>query len=379
MRLSQPALRRCTGSDSRGGEGTWAVRELDTWGMRMFAAADDLRRMQAEFLEYLGLGPDECRYRIIAAGIHWRLRAYGEAAGDLPVLIVSAPIKPPYLWDISPAASTVRYGLAHGLRIYLIEWVPPHAEGGNYGLDQYIQAIGDAITRVANDGRGRPFLMGHSLGGTLAAMLAALEPDSLRGLVLLGAPLCFRPGTSCFGDVLASVLPSGLSQHVMVPGSLISQLSAWVSPGTFIWSRAADAVLSIGNREAADLHARVERWSLDEVPVPGQLIGQIGQWLYREDRFCREALVLRNRAIGPSRLRTPTLGVLNTSDSIAAPESMAHFLSAVPGQRADTIGYPGELGTCFQHVALLVGPEARSLLWPKIVSWLTSVATAAAG
>ena len=40
-----------------------------------------------------------------------------------------------------------------------------------------------------------PFLVGHSLGGTLAAIFTALAPASTRGLILLGAPLCFEPAT----------------------------------------------------------------------------------------------------------------------------------------------------------------------------------------
>jgi hypothetical protein len=51
-----------------------------------------------------------------------------------------------------------------------------------------------------------------------------------------------------------------------------------------------DAALSIADHHALDLHARVERWALDEVPLPGKLVHQIVEWLYRENRFCRGAL-----------------------------------------------------------------------------------------
>jgi len=63
----------------------------------------------------------------------------------------------------------------------------------------------------------KPFLIGHSLGGTLAAIFAASAPGGLRGLVLLGAPLCFRPATSQFRDTLVSLVPSTLSETDPAP------------------------------------------------------------------------------------------------------------------------------------------------------------------
>jgi polyhydroxyalkanoate synthase len=37
------------------------------------------------------------------------------------VLIVAAPIKRPYIWDLTPAVSAIRYCLGAGLRVYLLE------------------------------------------------------------------------------------------------------------------------------------------------------------------------------------------------------------------------------------------------------------------
>ncbi len=46
--------------------------------------------------------------------------------------------------------------------------------------------------KISDEALGtRPFLIGHSLGGTLAAIFAAAEPQSVSGLVLLGAPASF--------------------------------------------------------------------------------------------------------------------------------------------------------------------------------------------
>ncbi len=349
----------------------------DDSSMQMFGMADGLRGIQGNALGLFGLGPTECGYRVIASGLGWRLRAYadGGARKGPAALIVSAPIKRPYIWDLCPAASAVRCCLRHQVRVYLIEWVPSRSGEAKLGLDEIADAIGECVTRVADDAGGgvRPFLMGHSLGGTFAAIFAALGTDRLQGVVLLGSPLCFRRGVSRFGDALVSIIPSAISEVELVPGSLLSQLSALASPETFVWSRFVDAALSMTDPRAIQIHARIERWALDEVPLSGKLVGQILQWLYREDRFCRESLSIRNRTVGPSCLRIPTLAVVNTSDEVAPPESVTHFLNAMPEGNARVIEYPGEIGVCLQHLAMLVGSRAHAEIWPKIISWLAAI------
>jgi polyhydroxyalkanoate synthase subunit PhaC len=253
-----------------------------------FAVMDEVRRAQADALAACGLGPVECDYHVLASGPHWRLRSYAPSGGRTSVFIVAAPIKRPYIWDIDPNVSVIRYCLGQQLRVYLIEWKVPTLDHEASGLDKYVEAISECLTKIADHARGQtPFLMGHSLGGTLAAVHAALHPERVQGVVLLGAPLCFEHGVSRFRDALVSIVPSTLYDADLVPGSLLSHVSALASPTTFVWNRLMDAVLSAAHPRALAVRARVERWALDEVALPGQLVHQIVQWFYREDRFCR--------------------------------------------------------------------------------------------
>jgi polyhydroxyalkanoate synthase len=204
----------------------------------MFVLIDTLRQMQGHALERFGLGPIECSYRIAAAGGCWRLRAYGGAMGGPPLLIVAAPIKRPYIWDLAVSMSVVRHCLQHRLRVYLLEWLPP-SPGGKAGLADYTErSIGAAVAGLAQDaGIAKPFIMGHSLGGTLAAIFAAIDAASVRGLVLLSTPLCFEPGSSRFRDALVAMAPTSLAVMDIVPGSLLTQLSMMASLETFLSSR----------------------------------------------------------------------------------------------------------------------------------------------
>jgi polyhydroxyalkanoate synthase len=335
--------------------------------------ADLIRRAQGHAFGAFGLDPIESPYQAIFSGPFWRLREYGEHKTAQSLLIVAAPIKRPYIWDLAPSVSAISYILGSGLNVHLLEWLPASQMTGKNGLIEYTKSISECVARISSKGgNGKPFLIGHSLGGTLAAIFGALASDAIRGLVLLSAPLCFRPATSRFRDALVSLVPSGLADGGPFPGSLLSHMSALASPDTFIWSRLADAALSVTDNHALEIHARVERWALDEVSLPGKLVHQIIEWLYREDRFCRGDLTIGAAHIGPFTLSVPTIAVVNTTDEVAPIGSVKPFLDAIPIRDVQTIEYSGEVGVCLQHLGILIGRKARAEVWPEIISWIES-------
>ena len=121
--------------------------------------------------------------------------------------------------------SVVRLCLQRHFRVYLLEWTTPSYEEGNAGLADYtVRSIGRAVATVLSEAGGaRPFLVGHSLGGTFAAIFAAFDPASLRGLVLLSAPLSFAPGSSALRDALDRPIHR---PHAVAPCQLCEVASA---------------------------------------------------------------------------------------------------------------------------------------------------------
>jgi polyhydroxyalkanoate synthase subunit PhaC len=339
-----------------------------------FAMTDKLRRAQGDALGASGLGPRECAFQRISSGPSWHLRAYGGPEAGPVLLMVPAPFKRPYIWDLTPAVSAVRYCLHHGFRVHLIEWRTPSADGadGSAGLDAYGgRAIAACVEAISNQSNGTlPFLLGHSLGGTLATICCAMDPRSVKGLVLLGAPLCFERESSPFRDALVALIPGEFPESEVIAGSLLSQISAVASPNTFVWLRWMDAALSLADPAAMDIHARIERWSLDEVALPAKLINQIFRWLYRENRLCDGTLAVLGRTVGPANMPVPTLAIVNMDDEVAPVSSVAPFLGKMPTGDTRIIEYPGEIGVGLQHLSMLTGRSAYARVWPQIIAWL---------
>jgi polyhydroxyalkanoate synthase len=319
----------------------------------IYALMDTLRKAQGEALEGLGFGPTECSYEVLASGLHWRLRDYGGPDAGPSPLTVAAPIKRPYVWDLAPSVSAVRSCLRQCLRVYLLEWTPPSRTDSDAGLGEF------AVQGIAK---------GHSLGGTLAAIYAALGSQSVKGpraperAALLPAR---RESLSGCHRRDGSVIPL----EDVVPRSLLSQLSALASPETFVWSRWLDATLSSGDPLAWPIHARVERWALDEVPLPGRLVHQMLEWLYRVNRLCRGNLDISQRTVGPSCLRLPPGGRQHRGRNRASGIYQT-FFDAMPGADGRVLEFPGEVGVGLQHLGILVGRQAYAQVWPEIISWL---------
>ena len=85
----------------------------------LYTQLDHSRRLWGQRLDTLGLGPLETPSRRVLTAPYLTLKTYPTAANGRAILLVPAPIKRAYLWDLAPWASVVRRCLAGGLRVYL--------------------------------------------------------------------------------------------------------------------------------------------------------------------------------------------------------------------------------------------------------------------
>lgn len=147
----------------------------DAIGRASFATVDVLRRALGHALGAFGLDPDECSYRIVGFGPHWRLRDYGGDDRSLSLLIVATPIKRAYIWDLAPSVSAVRYCMRAGLHVHLLEWMPASQRNQNNGLDEYAEAISECVAKISCQAAGTTPLC----RGTLKVSEILVGPSSL--------------------------------------------------------------------------------------------------------------------------------------------------------------------------------------------------------
>lgn len=343
-----------------------------------FESLDRLRRQRGAALDRIGYGPRESAFDTVLSVPGLRLRAYGSQASGAPVaLIVPAPIKRHYIWDMAPDCSVVQRALDQGMRVYLIEWTDPADAENRFGLQEYGYTLIDRCVEAIHiaDPDGKVFLLAHSLGGVLAAIYAALRAQRVAGTVLIEAPLHFAQASGCFGPLVAFGPPADKVTQVFarVPGSVLNLASTIASPTTFNTERFADFVASLGSSKRIRNHLQVERWTLDEAPMAGRLFEQVVEDLYRNDSFMRGSLMIDGQRLSPQWLAVPLLSVYDPRSVVIPPASVIAFHNAAGSAAKRLLRYEGDTGVALSHVGALIGENAHRLLWPQIFQWLSEL------
>lgn len=344
-----------------------------------FRQIDQIRRGHGALLDSAGWGRHETSYRIVYSepGVNLRKYVGGSNSRGPVLLIVPAPIKRPYIWDLAPHISVVRRCLDQGMQVYLAEWTDPNSAEQGWGLEKYgdtlIAACINAIRTEAD--ATRIVLAAHSLGGILATTFACLHPENVHALVLLETPLHFGDAAGDFAPLVAAAPDARLIQRTFenVPGSFLTFLSATAAPRSFQWERGIDWSLSMTHPRALDTCIRVERWTYDEFPLPGRLFFDIVELLYRSDRLMKGTLRIGNKVVGPKDLHAPLLNVIDPQSTIIPPQSILPFHDAAASTVKKILNYHGDIGIGIRHVGVLVGANAHNILWPAIFDWLASL------
>ncbi|SPP93082.1 alpha/beta fold hydrolase [Bradyrhizobium vignae] len=328
----------------------------------MFLMGDVLRQSLGTLLDNAGYAPQEMTwYRVQHPDLQLR-RYFSNSAATNPVLIVPAPIKRPYIFDLLPQVSVIRRLADAGFAVYLHEW--PEEQAADWNLETSIALLLAAIEKLSRDHQRAPVVIGHSLGGTLAAIAAALVRRRVGKLVLVQAPLAFGQCTGALRPIAIDAQFEVLSRRIA--GSLLDCASVAAAPEEFFVGRYCDAWASLSDLEALALHGRVIRWTLDEFAPSRQLLQDVIELLYREDRFARNDLHLLDRTARCDALaELPVAAIVDHTSRVVPPSSTLQQLSS-----PRVFVYEPEIGVALQHVGALVGRRAHREIWPHVIEWL---------
>jgi polyhydroxyalkanoate synthase len=294
-----------------------------------------------------------------------------------PVLLCYALVNRPYILDLEPERSVVRRYLDAGFEVYMIDWgVPTYADRGltlaHYVLGFLAKSVEAVLRRHA---RPDLHLLGYCMGGTMAAMHAALEPSTVKTLALLAAPVDFsgresllnlwtRPETFDVDALLAvhGNCPAWFLQSCFL---VMSPVRNFVDKPIAFWEHMDDP-------KSVESAFALERWLNDNIPVAGATFRQFVEDLYRRNRLVRGEVVLDGRRVDLSRITCPLLLLTAGSDHLVAPEA-TEGIRAYVGSR-DVLSLSSRAG----HVGLVVGGGAHDRLWPQVTMWTAERSTAAA-
>ena len=279
------------------------------------------------------------------------LRDYG--GSGRPVVFVPSLINPPYVLDLAPNNSLLRWLSGQGVRPLLVDWGDPSPDERDVTIAGHVERY--LLPLIAALGE-KPALAGYCLGGTMA--LAAAARTDVTALVTIAAPWHFAgfPDTAREGlnDLWQRASPAAEALGLM-PMEVL-QTSFWrLDPGKTVtkFERLGRGGMPAG--AIADFVA-LEDWANDGPPLTLAAARELMLDLFNEDRTGRGSWSVAGAPVRPEALACPVFDIASTTDRIVPAASAP----AIGTQRALALG----------HVGMIVGGRARTLLWEPLADWL---------
>jgi polyhydroxyalkanoate synthase len=289
----------------------------------------------------------------------------------VPLLLIYALINRPYVLDLRPNNSIIEYLVAQGFDVYLLDWGIPGAEDKNLTFDDYIlDYMPRAIKKVLHTAHAEELsLLGYCMGGTMAAMYAALFPThTLKNLILLTSPIDFAADHTGLYALWTSERYFNYDRVIEafgnVPGEFIDLGNRMLKPvnnyiGSYMtmWER-------IMQDQPMDTWLAMHKWVNDVIPFPGAAFRQWIRDFYQQNRLVKGEIKLRGRRVDLSHISCSLLSIAGQKDHICTLPQAEAIMSLVSSE--DKRFLVLDAG----HVGLLTGSGAKKNLWPTLCAWL---------
>jgi len=287
----------------------------------------------------------------------------GGGAG-LPLLLVPSIINKWYVLDLRAGSSLVEALTAGGIDTFCIDWVGAEAEDRHLTWDDLVGKVARAMRFVLREtGAPRVGLLGYCMGGTLAAIAAALAPSKVAGLVNLAGPIDFAQA----GDLRHMVSPEWFDAEAIAGAGNITARQmqdgfAMLRPTLALskWVGYLDRMHDPKQRLA---FAALEAWSSDNVDFPAAAYVTYIEELYQQNLLPRGEHHVAGKRVDLGRITCPVMSAVASHDTICPPAA-AYALNDLSGSTDKTI-----LTVTGGHVGAVVGSRAARELYPPMVAW----------
>lgn len=297
----------------------------------------------------------------------------------VPVLLVPALGIQPWTWDLMPSRSMVRYLMARGYDVYLLDWGKPSLSQRSLGLDTYVNEwMPAAVKAVCEHAETEEVsLVGYCMGGLLCLMYLGAWPDApVRNLSTIASPVNFHK-SGPFGTIMALMSYPALKAHdwfqlrlepldtklFHIPGGLLSLAFKMTNPPGVV-SSYLDLVRNISDREYVTEYMTLGQWFNDMVDYPGATVREVIEKMVIRNSLAGGRIHIGERTADFNNIRCSLLAFAGTSDRIVSVHAARDImrLTASTDKRFEVV--PGG------HAGVFAGSKAPSHAWRAIADWL---------
>lgn len=286
-----------------------------------------------------------------------------------PVLMVYAVINKPYILDLLPNRSVIRAFLKKGFDVYLIDWGRPRDSDKYISTEDYVERyIDQSVEWIREtDNVNQVNLFGYCLGGTLATIYAAVNPDKIRNLMIMAAPIDFGEKYGTFDwwtDERYFNAEKMVKAYGNIPDHLFTSTFKFLDPVQNLHIKYLNLFENAQNEKFVDMFFRMEKWIHDGIPVTGAFYRELIEDWYQGNHIVQGKFRVNGSMVDLKNIGMPVITISGEKDHIVPLASTSALLDYVSTKDRRSIEC-----NC-GHIGLSVGSRSHREVWPKVTEWL---------
>ncbi|BAP14317.1 polyhydroxyalkanoate synthase [Alcanivorax sp. NBRC 101098] len=299
----------------------------------------------------------------------------------IPLLLVPALGIHCWTYDLMPNRSMVRYLMAHGYEVYLVDWGKPSDTDCSLNLDTYVNRwLPSAVETVRKHAQTETInMMGYCMGGLLCLMYLGGHSDApVRSLITIASPVNFHK-SGLFGKALGLAAIPAMQLHdrfkirleplsdklFHIPASLLALGFKMTNPPGVVQAY-MDLIRNIGDREYVTEYMTMGQWFNDMVDYPGAVVREVIEKMLLANSLAKGKIHIGGRSVDFSSIQQDLLAFAGITDNIVSLRAARDIIQLVGSKEKRFEEVPGG------HAGAFCGSKAPSHAWRISADWLAA-------
>lgn len=297
----------------------------------------------------------------------------------VPLVLVPPLAATSMIFDLMPHRSVVRYFLAKGFDVYLIDWGDVTEDHSDLSLETYVVEWMPEIMRQVRKVSGVQdvSIFSYCMGGLLSLMYAAVSGDKhIKNMITVASPVDMH-SSGVAGQVLSVIYrPAQIISQLMnislldlpakylhVPGWMNSVAFKLTSPvGNVV--NYVELLMNMWDREYLKEHLTMSQWFNDMVDYPGETIKDMAVHMMINNRMAKGKMKIGKEQAEFKKIECSILAFAGDNDKLVSVSAARMALDIVSSADKEFCVVPGG------HAGVFAGGKAPDNAWAISADWL---------
>lgn len=297
----------------------------------------------------------------------------------IPLLLIPPLAATSVIFDLMPQRSLVRYFLAQGFDVYLVDWGEVTADHTDISLETYVlewmPAIVAKVKKLSQT--DKISMLSYCMGGLLALMYLATSGDrSTRNLITIASPIDMH-SSGVAGKVLSRFYGPAQALSKLFNVSLLDlparffHVPGWLSSAAFKLTNpmgylvnSYDKFINLWDRAYLEESLTMSKWFDEMVDYPGETVKEMAVHMLLNNKLASGRVRVGKTRAQLDQIQCNLLAFAGTDDNIVSVAAARKILELVSSQDKSFCVVPGG------HAGVFAGSNAPKHAWHISAGWL---------